>query len=142
VSARPGLAAIAVVLRGGEALMVRRRNVPDTGLWGYPGGRVERGETVAACALRELAEETGVTAEAGPHLGLIEIVRGGHHHVLVDVACADPEGAPRAAGDADDAAWIPLAEIRAGRVPCSRHVAGLADLAAAAPGPAAMLLDD
>ncbi len=92
--------------------------------------------------MRELAEETGVTAAAGALLGLVEVIRGGHHHVLVAVACTDPQGAPRAGDDALDAAWVPLAEIRTARIACSRHVVEIAALAQKAPGPAAMLLDD
>ena len=57
----PRLAVLAVVLRGEQVLLVRRANPPDAGLWGYPGGKVDWGETVEAAALRELAEETGLT---------------------------------------------------------------------------------
>ncbi|HUF57442.1 MAG TPA: NUDIX domain-containing protein, partial [Thermohalobaculum sp.] len=48
----------------GRVLLVRRLNEPDAGLWGYPGGKVEWGETVADAAVRELAEETGGRGEA------------------------------------------------------------------------------
>jgi ADP-ribose pyrophosphatase YjhB (NUDIX family) len=36
--------------------------------WGLPGGWLGRGEEPAACALRELREETGLTAVPGPIL--------------------------------------------------------------------------
>ena len=45
-----------------RALLLRRRK-PPTGLWENPGGMLERGEDFAACARRELLEETGVAAE-------------------------------------------------------------------------------
>jgi len=34
--------------------------------WGVPGGWMNRGESPAECALRELREETGLTAKLGP----------------------------------------------------------------------------
>ena len=42
----------------GRALMIYRNN-----RWDLPKGHLETGETLAACALREVAEETGIEAE-------------------------------------------------------------------------------
>ncbi|WP_256388415.1 NUDIX domain-containing protein [Lutimaribacter pacificus] len=41
----------------------RRANPPDAGLWGFPGGKIDQGEPLFDAAIRELAEETGVSAE-------------------------------------------------------------------------------
>ena len=64
----PRLAALAVTLDQGRnhVLLVQRRNPPDAGLWGFPGGHVEAGETALCAAARELAEETGVIATPVP----------------------------------------------------------------------------
>ena len=47
------------LMRGGEVLMLHRRNPPNQGQWNGVGGRLEPGETPLAGALREVHEETG-----------------------------------------------------------------------------------
>src|SRR5437764_13140291 len=69
---RPIVGVLAVVMRGDRALVVRRANPPLSGRWGFPGGVLELGETVAQAAMRELFEETGVTAEAARPLTVID----------------------------------------------------------------------
>ena len=57
--------ALALCLRDGRLLVTRRK--PDAhlgGFWEFPGGKRVLPETFTACALRELAEETGVQARA------------------------------------------------------------------------------
>ncbi|CAG0975182.1 MAG: NUDIX hydrolase [Rhizobiaceae bacterium] len=50
------------LLRGGHVLLVRRGREPSRGLYAFPGGRIEPGETVEEAARRELHEETGLAA--------------------------------------------------------------------------------
>lgn len=124
---RPKLAALAVLPHEGHVLLVRRRNPPDAGLWGYPGGHVDWGETVAEAALRELAEETGVRAEAAGWLTNLDIIvrEGGavaHHFLLVAVLCRWRAGVPLASDDVSEAEWVPQAEVLQGARPLSRDV--------------------
>ena len=53
-------AAIAVVIRHNKVLLVCRGQEPNKGRWGFPGGKIEIGETIEEAALRELKEETGI----------------------------------------------------------------------------------
>ena len=113
----PIAAAIAVVLRGERFLLVRRSHRPDAGRWGFPGGKIEPGETVAAAALRELGEETGVAADAVEVLTAVDVIRRDgavlHHYVLIAVLCRWKDGEGAAASDAEEIGWFDLAAIRA-----------------------------
>jgi 8-oxo-dGTP diphosphatase len=56
----------AIVLRGSQVLIAKRKaGGPLGGLWEFPGGKVEPGETPEECLARELEEELGVAAEVG-----------------------------------------------------------------------------
>ncbi len=52
----------------GGALLLMRRS--DNGMWGLPGGYVEKDESVAEATAREVAEETGVAIEVGRLVGV------------------------------------------------------------------------
>jgi len=133
----PGV--LALVERDGRLLMIKRAKEPDRGKWGFPGGLVELGETVAAAALRELAEETGLTAEARGVVDVFEVIspdpqgRIRYHYVLNVVRCLCPEGEPVAADDAEAAGWFTLAEIAGGDLPVSVNAPRLARMVLESP---------
>ncbi len=111
---RPQAGAGVVCLRVDEVLLIRRGQPPRQGEWSLPGGRIEWGETAAAAALRELGEETGVTAEL---LGLLDVVDGlfagaggalERHYLLVDFAARWLSGEPVAGDDATEARFWPV----------------------------------
>lgn len=111
MSRRPKLAVLAVCERDGKFLMVQRGKAPSRGTWGFPGGHVELGETLAEAAVRELAEETGVQATAGAVIDHVELIqREGdvvtHHFLLMAVLCHYVSGEPVAADDAADVDWM------------------------------------
>jgi mutator protein MutT len=63
----------AVIEREGCFLLTRRHERAHLGgLWEFPGGKCEPGETHEACLARELVEELGVTAEVGAEVLVTE----------------------------------------------------------------------
>ena len=61
--------AIAVVEQGGCFLIGQRpEGIPLAGLWEFPGGKIQPGESNEAAAVRECLEETGIRVEAVLHL--------------------------------------------------------------------------
>ncbi|HIF43698.1 MAG TPA: NUDIX domain-containing protein [Dehalococcoidia bacterium] len=66
----PKVAVLCIVPRDGQVLMMRRATDLGYGLWGLPGGYVDRGEVVEKAAAREVWEETGLVVETGDLIGL------------------------------------------------------------------------
>ena len=65
---RPVIAA-AVIVHERRVLLVRRRVAEGALSWQFPAGEVEPGEDVEAAAVRETAEETGLSVRAVKPLG-------------------------------------------------------------------------
>ena len=58
------------VIKDGKLLLVRRASRRGRGNWQIPGGFVEPDETMEQAVVREVAEESGVTAEVVGVLGI------------------------------------------------------------------------
>ena len=126
---KPQLGAIAVVLHEGKFLMAERGKDPGRGLWGFPGGHVEFGETALVAAVRELEEETTVKAAATAYLTCVDVIGQGHHYLIAAVRCRYISGQAKAMDDAADAKWMALDDLESGRYPLSPDVLRVARLA-------------
>ena len=100
-----------VCIRGNDVLLIQRGTAPRKGEWSIPGGRIEAGETEAQAALRELGEETNVSAELLTKITALDADFEGYHYRLHDYLARWTSGTPKAGDDADTARFIPMSKI-------------------------------
>jgi 8-oxo-dGTP diphosphatase len=114
---RPFVGVGAVILDDGKVLLVKRGSPPLLGEWSLPGGAVEVGETLEACVVREMQEETGLDVEVGPVIEVFDRIthdaagRVQYHYVLVDYLCWPRGGELQAGSDVDDAIFVDPAQL-------------------------------
>ena len=107
---RSPFGASAILIRGGSVLMVRRDRPPFSGLWSFPGGRLEPGEDAESAVRREVLEETGLCA--GPLLGLGSFRPDPGAPLEVQVFCGRLIGGePQAGDDAQQAELVPFERV-------------------------------
>ncbi|MET0747146.1 MAG: NUDIX domain-containing protein [Rhizobium sp.] len=112
------LASSAILERDGRFLLVLRRNPPSKDMYAFPGGRAEVGETPAQTAVREFAEETGITARNPRAFATYDLVHpaevgsvASHFFLSVFLVDADEDAVAVAADDAAAIGWFTLEQI-------------------------------
>ena len=110
----PALTVDAVWIHRGHLLVVRRGRPPFRGMWALPGGFVEPEETVEAAVVRELREETGLRAAAGPLVGVYSGPDRDPRKPTATVAflIRGRPRSPRAGDDASATVWLPIEAAR------------------------------
>jgi len=108
------VSAVALLDDRRSILMQRRRSgAVHGGLWEFPGGKVEAGESPEAAAVREISEELAVAIDPG---GLVPVgfasngPDGEWPLVILLYMCRRWSGAPQAL-DADEIGWFAPAEL-------------------------------
>ncbi len=110
--------AVGVIIQDGDRIvLVRRDKEPSKGLWTFPGGAVELGESLHDAAVREAREETGLRVEVGEVATVIDhLVDDGsgrihYHYVIIDYLARPVGGRLRPGTDAGEARWASLADL-------------------------------
>jgi len=134
VRAQPTVVAAAVVRNDGLVLIARRREEgPRGGLWEFPGGKVEPGETDARALARELEEELRVKVSVGQP---VDTVVWTYPEIAIELRayeCAIVEGEPTPV-EHEETRWVRPAEL-AGYAFCEADVPIAERLASLGRGP-------
>jgi 8-oxo-dGTP diphosphatase len=104
-------ATLVFVIRDGKILLINKKTGLGKGKVNGPGGKVEKGESPEACAIRECREELGITVSNLQYCGqhYFQFVDGYSIHVWV-YRTADFEGVPAETIEAAPL-WVTLDEI-------------------------------
>jgi A/G-specific adenine glycosylase len=103
---------VAVIWNDQKQILIDRRRQEGLlgGLWEFPGGKIEPGETIEACIQREIREELGIEIVVGDRLMIVEHTYS-HFHVTLNVHhCQYLSGEPQPI-ECDEIRWVTLAEI-------------------------------
>ncbi|GEM_PF-297662 len=113
----PKVGVAAVIRKGDQVLLIRRKNVHGAGSWSTPGGHLDFGETPEQCAMREVREEAGVEIT---HVRFRAITNDvfeafGKHYITIWMESEYLSGEPHVAADYEVAkigwfAWDALPE--------------------------------
>lgn len=106
----PGIPVVgAVIVRDGAVLCARRGGTGHlAGMWEFPGGKVEPGESYAGALVREIEEELDCLVRLGG-----EVTTTSHATiVLTTYWCELVRGEPRAV-EHDEVRWVAPADLAA-----------------------------
>ncbi len=80
------------------------------GLWEFPGGKLEPGESVAECIVREIREELGIEIAVGAHLISIDHTYPDFSMTLIVHNCQHLSGIPQPI-ECDEVKWVEVTEL-------------------------------
>ena len=101
----------AVILRGDRILVTRRpRTGHLAGMWEFPGGKIERGETPAQALRREIREELGCVISVGKRMCRVTYRYPGKRVRLDFYRCRVRSGEPHGA-EGQRLRWVARAAL-------------------------------
>lgn len=103
--------AVGVILSGQQVFLTKRAdNVHQGGKWEFPGGKVEKDETVAQALYRELKEEIGIEV-----LSCFPLVEISHDYedksVLLEVFVVDNYLGEPSAQEGQQESWVEIMQL-------------------------------
>ncbi len=101
-----------ITVKRGHILIAKRR-LSDSygGLWEFPGGKIEKGETPEKCLVREFDEEFGMKIKVGPFF-CASSSHGPESSVEIQSFLCKAKGPLKKMTAHDEWRWIPIHELR------------------------------
>jgi 8-oxo-dGTP diphosphatase len=103
---------VAVIWNQSGQILIDKRKVGGAlgGLWEFPGGKIEAGETVADCIVREIREELAIEITVGEHLISIEHTYPTFQITLIVHHCNYISGTPQPI-ESDEILWVEVSDL-------------------------------
>ncbi|WP_310425292.1 8-oxo-dGTP diphosphatase MutT [Chamaesiphon sp. VAR_48_metabat_135_sub] len=103
---------VAVIWDRSGQILIDRRKVGGTmgGLWEFPGGKIEAGETVVECIVREIREELAIEITVGEHLISIDHTYPTFHLTLIVHHCQHISGIPQPI-ESEEIRWVNVSDL-------------------------------
>lgn len=103
---------VAVIWNQHQQILIDRRLPQGVmgGLWEFPGGKIEPGETIEECIKREIKEELGIEISVGEHLITIDHTYTHLRVTLMVYHCCLIMGIPQTIG-CDEICWVDLDDL-------------------------------
>jgi 8-oxo-dGTP diphosphatase len=95
-----------------KVLLLKRSQKVDTyrGLWGFPGGKIEDGETSVDAAVREVSEETGLEVYQKKLVYVFTMIKEPYKHIVFFLT-NEWSGSPRVDWESDEFGWFDPSEL-------------------------------
>jgi 8-oxo-dGTP diphosphatase len=101
----------AIWIESGRVLIARRPpGASYAGLWEFPGGKAQHGESLEECLKREIKEELGIHVQVGPFFGESIYTDGNKTIRLLAYRVGSANGIP-AANDHAELSWVKMGDL-------------------------------
>lgn len=115
---RPLAVVISVLIHDGKILLIKRIRGDYSGLWGLPGGKVEKGEHLSEAAVREIREESGIDSDFVSFFGYVSEHLVGpdgkvESHFLLHLCELSPKSTKVRNGQEGELEWFELEKLPA-----------------------------
>jgi mutator protein MutT len=103
---------VAVISNEAGEILIDKRKMGGAmgGMWEFPGGKMEAGETVVDCIVREIREELAIEISVGEHLMTIDHTYPTIRVTLIAHYCRHISGIPQPI-ESDEIRWVKVGDL-------------------------------